>query len=445
MFEKKKEKAQYLLLKGKYLWLLIKRFRVLLIALCVAGGLFGGIITYCIYTPEYTVTQAFTIELAEHPGANYATINDNQLSKTIPVLLSCDTFINHMKPYMKASGIKGSFRVTSLDSSNIFYLTATSDSNDSSMQIIDEIQKHYGDIADRVIGKSTMKFMAPPAYNSMPSNAPDYTISIGLSVLAVFLAFMAALLLKTRFTKTVTSAEETEKEINAPCLATIHQVYRKRRSIEGKKNKTKIPLTVNEGTGLEFRQEISTLSASLDKICRENGYKSILVTSTASGEGKSSVSLNLACDLADRGKRVIILDCDLRTPCIAENLGITDIQVPLSTAIRSGMQSYSFINQTDIDNLFFAGNIDGEPTSFENSADSNFKALVDGLKENFDYIIFDSPPSGFLGDALEIGEIADGFIYVIAHNSISKSCVLRSLSSFDGAKCKMLGFVINHM
>lgn len=443
MFEKKKEKIEYLILKGGYLRLLLKRFGLLILILSTVGGILGGIISYSIYTPQYTVTQAFTIKLTEHPGANTATLSDNQLSKTIPSLLSSDTFVEYMKPYMQSSGVTGHFIVASLEYSNIFYLTVVSDNNNSCIKIIDNIQSHYGELARGVIGESEMKFMAPPAYSNLPSNAPNYTLGVVLGALSVLIISAAALIIKARFTNTVTSSKDIESEINAPCLSTIHQIYHKRRSGESKEERRKIPLVLSENTDLEFKQEISTLSTNLDKICKRKGFRSILITSTASGEGKSSVSLNLACDLADKGKRVIILDCDLRTPCIAENLDIANTPIQLSEAIMNDYYSDCIV-KTDINNLYFAGNLDSDSRAFESMASKSFKNLVEELKKKFDYVIIDSPPSGFLGDAIEIGEIVDGFIYVISHNCISKSYILRSLSSFDEAKCEMLGFVINH-
>lgn len=421
---------------------LLQRYLALLLILCIAGGAGAGIITYCIYTPEYTVTRAFTIELDSHPGANRATVSENQLSKTIPSLLSSDAFQSYMKDYIAQSNVKGTFRVTSLEYSNIFYLTVVSDSNESCNVIIDEIQKRYSGIADKIIGKSTMKYMAPPSYSALPSNAPNYTLGIILGALAVLIIFTALLVLKTIFTKTVTSAFDIEQEGNFHCLASIHRVYHKKRSGEGKEDLRKIPLVTDSNAELDFRRDISALSTNTIRRCIDKGIKTLLITSTVSGEGKSSVSLNLACDLADKGKRVIIIDFDLRSPCIAERLGISRIPVTLTDAIKNGN---SCIAETDIPNLYFAGNIQDGTAELNRKDFKRLSEITEKLKSRFDYIIIDTPPSGFFGDAIEIGELADGFIYVVSYNSVSKNSVMRSLSSFDDSNCQMLGFVLNYV
>lgn len=441
--EKNKISLRELLVKIKYLRLLLRKFWLLLLVLFTVGGLLGGGISYAVYSPEYEVTQAFTVKVENHPSASSATVSDNQLSKTIPSLLSSDTFINYMKPYMKSSGVKGSFRVTSLEHSNIFYITAKSSSNDNCLTIINELQKHYNEVARGVIGDSTMKFLAPPAMSKLPSNVPNYNRGILIGAFALLLLVLAVLVLIAYYTKTVTSADELQDSVNAPCLIQLHQVYHKRRSGESKKEINRLPLVVDENADLRFRQEIASLTANCERICREKNYKSILVASSASGEGKSSVSLNLACDLADRGRRVVLVDFDLRAPSIAQMLDINSIPTQLYDALMN--ESYDCAVQTGIEGLFLAGNIESRANAFDKLTSDKLQRLVDELKKQFDYVIIDSSPIGLLGDAIQIGEIVDSYIFVIAYNSVSKSYALRSLSSFDDSNSEMLGFVLNHI
>ena len=94
---------------------MVKQAWVVILAFVIICASLGGIITRLMYKPEYTVTQVFTIELAQNPFANSATVSDNQLSKTVPSLLCSDVFLDFMQEYIEQSGVKGSFMVTSLD------------------------------------------------------------------------------------------------------------------------------------------------------------------------------------------------------------------------------------------------------------------------------------------------------------------------------------------
>lgn len=441
--ENKREKIEKHYVKSRYFFRLVRRFWLLILVFFTVGAMLGGVISYVKYSPEYTVTQAFTIKLVNNPSASTATVSDNQLSKTIPSLLSSDSFVRCMKPYMKQSGVVGTFKVTSLESSNIFYLTAVSDSNEACLKIINDIQAHYGEIAKGVFGESVMKFMAPPSVSKLPSNAPNYGRGALIGAVLMFVIVLFVFVIKTLSTETVTSVSDIQKHINAPCLTPIHQVHKKVRSGDSKEDLNKISLVVDDNADLTFRKEISALATNFENLCKEKNYNSVLITSSISGEGKSTVSLNLACELADRGRKVIIVDCDLRIPSISEYLGISKIDIPLYDAILSG--NYDCTVETGIKDLYFAGNIEGNTKAFEKISLNQVGGFVDDLKKKYDYVILDSPPVGIIGDAIQLGEIVDGFIYVIAYNSVSKPQILQSLSSLDESKCEMFGFVLNHV
>lgn len=420
---------------------MVKQAWVVILAFVIICASLGGIITRLIYKPEYTVTQVFTIELAQNPFANSATVSDNQLSKTVPSLLCSDVFLDFMQEYIEQSGVKGSFMVTSLDNTNLFYLTAKSNSNDNAKIIINEIQKHYSEIANKIIGESSMKFIAPSGESALPSNTPNYTGGIAIGGLLAIILSIAYFGLKAYFTDTVSDVDDISELGENLLLGSIHRAYHKSRSGEGKEEKNRIPLVTDSTAQLKFCQEISTISAKTDVKCKIEGYKTILVTSTLSGEGKSSLSLNLACDLADKGKRVAIVDFDLRSPCIAQRLGITKINTSLTDALHS--KSNDILTPTSVQNLYFVGNLQSVSAQLTKKDYALLSVNLEALKSRFDYVIIDTPPSDFLSDSADIGELCDAFIYVIAQNSVSKARILRTLSSFDTSKCEMLGYVIN--
>ena len=420
----------------------LKRVWLVILAITLTGATVGGIITRLVYTPEYEVNQVFTIELKNNPNVNLATSSDKQLSKTIPALLSSDTFSNYMKKYIDESGVKGRFSVTSLDNSNIFTLTAISNSNENAITIINEIQKRYTDIADRIVGESKMKFIAEPGLSALPSNSPHYTIGIAAGGLLALALCLAAIFFNVLITDTICSADDLSEISRSFYLGSVHRIYHKKRSGKEKNDDTKIPLVSDSSTELKFCQDISTISTKSDIKCKSNGYKTIMIASTLSGEGKSSICLNLAIDLASKGKNVLIMDFDLRSPCIAKRLGLKNTGTQLSDAIKKN--ATEFITQTDIPNLFYAGNTASTSVGFTTLDYKNLSNLLNRLRDGFDYIFIDTPPSDFLSDSAEIGELVDAFIYVISNNTVSKNRVLRTLSGFDTSKCEMLGYVINY-
>ncbi len=409
----------------------------------VICGVLGGVTARAIYKPVYTVTQSFTIELKEYPNANQASISDNQLSKTLPSLMSSETFMEYMVKFVKEKGANGRFMVSSLSNSNIFNITVEGDSNEDCISILDIFEEHYADLTEKVVGESKIKFFTEPITSPLPSNAPSYVagavIGAGLSIAL----FIAILVIKTMTTKTILDSAEAEELLNAKCLAEIKEIRTKKRSDNKNNNKNNMPLISDESADLELKQSINTLTMNVLQKTENKGYKTILLTSTISGEGKTSVSVNLATNLAILGKTVIIVDCDLRSPSVATHLD-TKINTSLSSVIEGNADIKNAITSTNTPNLDMLGNADTDANASENVADKRLADIIDGLKAQYDYVIIDTPPVGFLGDGLSLSDAADAFVYVVSHNYVNTSYVTRNLSSFDGANAKMLGFVINH-
>ena len=435
-------KMQTLKSKIELFLTLLKRFWVVILIASIIGGVSGAIISRVIYTPEYTVTQAFSIKLDEHPELSKTNINDDQLSKTIPSLLSSDVFMEYMSPYIKQANAEGKFKVTSLESTNIFYLTATARSNEKCIKIIEEIKLHYNDLAKSIIGESEMVFYTDASKNILPSNSPHFTLGTIIGALTVFIVLIALLIVKTVISNTITTSLQAEKITKSKCLATIKSVSIKHSSNNNTKEKYKMPLVTDDNCELDILQDFSAIANNVISKCADKDINSILMTSTISGEGKSSISLNLALELTLKGYKVAIVDADLRTPSIANYLGINEINGTLSDVINGKTKLSQAI--TTHNGLDILSNLESIENAFEQETSSNFSTIINELEKSYDYVIVDAPPVGILGDAISIAEATKGYIYVISHNFITENQLLQSISSLDNSSSQMLGFVINH-
>jgi tyrosine-protein kinase Etk/Wzc len=148
----------------------------------------------------------------------------------------------------------------------------------------------------------------------------------------------------------------------------------------------------------------------------------LLVTSSMSGEGKTFFSINLGSSLAITGKRVVLLDLDLREPKIAmeldlpEGLGISDYLIDHKVSIDSIIR---YSEKTPGLSIVSAGFIPSNPAELIMSA--KFAHLINELKERFDYIILDTPPIGQVADAFALSPFVDFTIYLVRYNYTHKA------------------------
>lgn len=426
-----------------YFLTLLRRVWIIILVFCVICGAASGIISRITYKPEYTVTQTFTINVLEHPEANTASTSETTLSKAVPSLMTSATFMDYMSPFIEETGASGRFMVTSLSNTNLFYITVVGRSNEDCITIINTLDEKSTYIMSKVLGDCEMELIATPSTSKFPSNSPKYIQAIIIGAMLELVIAFALLLVHTKFAKTFFDIDEAEKILNSQCLAIINEENVKRRS-DTKKQKNTMPIITSEDASLELNQSINKLSTRIMSYCRDKGANTIMLTSTIPGEGKTSICANVACNLADMGSRVLIVDCDLRKPNVFSSIDANKDENSLTKAIESDKNASEFITKTDIENLYLLGNTATDENAVLNANSEKIKDIINSQKDNFDYILLDTPPVGMLGDGISISDAADAFVYVISHNYVNANYVKRSLSIFNSTDAKMLGFVINH-
>ena len=175
-----------------------------------------------------------------------------------------------------------------------------------------------------------------------------------------------------------------------------------------------------------------SLSADDDKL--------FAVTSYSKGEGKSTVSANLAISFSKMEKRVLLIDCDLRRPNI-HNVFKVENTAGLSNIIGKMVDYEDVVHRNVLPNLDIlpSGTIPPNPSELLCSA--RFTELIKKLYEEYDYIIFDTPPIGVVADALLLKDLVAGFVVVLRERSTTHGDIQNILDSMKLADAKILGFV----
>lgn len=175
-----------------------------------------------------------------------------------------------------------------------------------------------------------------------------------------------------------------------------------------------------------------SLSADDDKL--------FAVTSYSKGEGKSTVSANLAISFSKMEKKVLLVDCDLRRPNI-HNIFKIENQAGLSNVIGKMVEFEEVIHRNVLPNLDILPSGTIPPNPSELLCSPKFTNLVKKLYEEYDYIIFDTPPIGVVADALLLKDIIAGFVVVLRERSTTHGDVQNIMDSMKLADAKILGFV----
>lgn len=196
-----------------------------------------------------------------------------------------------------------------------------------------------------------------------------------------------------------------------------------------------------------------TLRTNIEYLSIKNNLKTLMVTSTTYGEGKTWISANLAISFAQSGKKVIIVDADLRKGRqfdlfgIRPEPGISNLlsKIDENNLISTDIKFTDYIQKTDIKNLevLVAGNMSQIPSELLIS--EKISLLLEQLKLRYDLIIVDSTPCDFVADAITFSRLVDATLVVTAQKETKKENLVKTVKSIKNAGGNICGVVVNKM
>lgn len=195
----------------------------------------------------------------------------------------------------------------------------------------------------------------------------------------------------------------------------------------------------------EGREAYNLLRTNLMFVTKRNDRNArvIGVTSSIHGEGKSLTTINLAYSLAESGRKVVLVECDLRLPTLRKKIGL-----PKTTGLSNllaGINSENATLHKDvlIKNLDVVQAGDIPPNPSELLGSKQFSMLIDNLAESYDVILLDLPPVGEVSDALVASKVTDGVIVVVRQDYTISSDLDYAIRQIQLVNAKIIGFVYN--
>ena len=190
-------------------------------------------------------------------------------------------------------------------------------------------------------------------------------------------------------------------------------------------------------------EQFNTIRTNIEFSGVDKQYKSLMVTSSVMSEGKSTISANLAVAFAKQGKRVILVDSDLRRPTMNATFSISRPTGITNFLTDSNIKLSDIIYRTSVDNLCIIPSGPIPPNPSELIGSNKMTKLITTLSEKSDLVIYDAPPVLSVTDAQIISTKVDGTILVVKANSTEKSQVKMSVNLIDRVHGHIVGSILN--
>jgi non-specific protein-tyrosine kinase len=293
--------------------------------------------------------------------------------------------------------------------------------------IVDEIEKPIGG------GPSPVKVsVVQPAQLPITPTSPRPKLNVGLGLLIGVVAAVGIAVLRETLDTTVKAPGVAEELVGAPMLGAI--------SYDPEAGKR--PLVVHVSPSSTRAEAFRQMRTNLQFVDIEHPLRSVVVTSSIPGEGKSTTTCNLAITLAQAGVRVALIEGDLRRPRIADYMGIEGA-VGL-TSVLLGRTLLSDALQPWGDGtlrVLASGPLPPNPSELLGSA--GMSNLLRELEASFDLILIDAPPLLPVTDAAVLGAICSGVLMLIRSNATRREQVERATATVNAVGATVLGTILN--
>lgn len=379
------------------------------------------------------------------------------LVKTYIVILTARETLNDVIDYAGVdrsySEVKRMIQAGSVDSTEIFRVTVTSEDPVEAEQIADAIAYILPKRIAKII-QGTTATVVDSAILPLGASSPNYTQNTMIGFVVGLVAMAAILVVLELLDNTIRQEEDITQVSSHPILASVPDmaVPGKGSTYAGKKSKAEetvkqeVPLIGGE-IPFAALESYKLLRTKLQfSFAGEDGCRVIGVSSALPGEGKSLTSINLAYSLSELGKRVILIDGDMRRPTLAQKLPIQK---------EPGLSS-CLTGQRDLNNLLQNCGIPGSEKAFrviaagqnppnpvELLSSNRMDVVIETLRKHYDYIIVDLPPVSEVSDVLAVANKLDGVLMVVRQNICNRLVLNAAIRQLAFVKAKVLGVVFN--
>lgn len=423
------------------MFLLMKRHFLKVLAIVIVFIIMALSYLLLTYSPSYKSSVTFTITplvLSDSESGisvykfNSVTSFSDQMNKTFQHIAQSEALRDTIT-YDLGRPMNGRIVAEPITGSNIFKVTAISSSAKDANDIMESFVKSYPSIAEHIIGDTRIQIIHSSGKPQKPYNVPNYFLYGFIGLLVGICINLLIFYVIANYAQTIKDKTDITTKLNSHYICTIPHVYLKRNSNDNVsliKMSPKLP---------DFSEAVRVLKKRVSALLREN-EKIVAITGTTLGEGSTTISYNLAHAMANGNQRTLLVDMDMVSRTL-QNVLLKDPKkcIGISDVVSKNADLDKVIcNISENFDVLFAGLSDCKYTN------SGFKRVFKELRNNYDIIIVDMPPTGVLPSVSLVTELCDNIIFTVKSDDTGISRIKRALQYILYSKARLIGFVINN-
>ncbi len=443
----------------------------IVVVAAVVCALLAFVFTFYFVTPQYESSAMFYVNnSALSVGDTSFSIESGDITaakslvESYIVILNTRESLNDVIDYAGVNRsyyeLRGMISAEAVNETEIFQVVVTSPDRYEAEQIANAIAYILPKRIDSIIEGTSARIVDSAIVPTSPSS-PSYTNSTMIGFLLGFALAVAVIVLQEVVDVTIRSEEDMEQVCKHPVLASVPDMGAPSKGgyyyygYGSKRRSAKKSTAASNSAPVLLGGEISFAASEAYKLLRtklqfsfadEKQSRVIGFSSALSGEGKSLSAINLAYTLSQLDKKVLLIDCDMRRPTLAEKLTVR--KIPGLSGYLTGhhkledlVQPCNLKNEEDAFQVIAAGQ--NPPNPIELLSSDRMTKFLNELRQTYDYIILDLPPVGEVSDAMAVAKETDGMLLVVRQNYCDRIVLKDAVRQFEFINTRILGVVYN--
>ena len=424
------------------MWRDIKKNLYAIICIAISAGLIAYIFLLKSQTPVYTVQATYVVTATGYNNSAIQNLNTaNEVAYNFSRIVTSSEMASIIAKEMGDGKVGGIISANIVEETNLLQVRVTSADPRRAFLIIRSIMNNQKMILNYLSDRVRLSVLVSPDVPERASGLGNPTrraVQVSLIVLALLLALTAVL---SYLRDTIRSSKDIENKLDINCLGTIgHEEKIRTRS----KKYMQSMLITRPTVSFPYTESIHRISRKIRNRMHKDGSKILMVTSVTENEGKSTVISNLALSLSAAGRKVLLMDLDMRKPSLYKIFEVEDTQIDALGKVLSGEPGTGDLVQVlSKEHLSVIFNTKEYSRSTELLSGERLKVLLEYLKDRFDYILIDTPPMQTVADAEVIAGVADASLLVIREHQVPVPALLEALDDLRDSNAKPIGCVLN--